>query len=53
MAVYIALLGYALSLIVGMVIYNTIGNIVLSLVVCTILGQFCGMLVIYKLMQGK
>lgn len=53
MAVYTALLGYALSLIVGMVIYNTIGNIVLSLVVCTILGQFCGMLVIYKLMQGK
>lgn len=53
MAVYIALLGYALSLIIGMVIYSTIGNIVLSLVVCTILGQFCGMFVIYKLMQGK
>ncbi|XAI97963.1 hypothetical protein P2_00030 [Escherichia phage YJin-2024a] len=53
MAVYIALLGYALSLIVGMVIYSAIGNIVLSLVVCTILGQFCGMFVIYKLMQGK
>lgn len=53
MAVYIALLGYALSLIAGMVTYNMIGNIVLPLVVCTILGQFCGMFVMYKLMWGK
>lgn len=53
MAVYIALLGYALSLIVGMVTYNMIGNIVLPLVVSTILGQFCGMLVTYKLTQGN
>ena len=53
MAVYIALLGYAQSVIFGVITYHVIGNVVLSHVVCAVLSQICGMLVMYKLTVGK